>query len=200
MPAYIDQSPEQFHNQIHVGNLPVDVNAKQITALFDRFGIIIRLYFKRRMSIDSPISLPNPVVILSFEKVESVDKVMIGRPYYIGDYHLFVRRCIPITRRYPYEAHLSVNKILVRTVQEKHDEILPNDNMIIDYLKAAGGKIVRLEKFDEKSVVVEFDDYDPVDICCLSRPHFINNQMIEIEKCIDEQKAQYRALVRQKYD
>jgi len=45
---------------------------------------------------------------------------------------------------------------------------------------------------------VEFDDYDPVDICCLSRPHFIADQMIEVEKCGDEEQARRRAQFRQK--
>jgi hypothetical protein len=198
MPAYIDQSPEEFHHRIHIGNLPADVNAKRITELFGQFGIIVKLYLKRRISIDSPILLPNPFVILIFERQESIDKIMAGRPYFMNDHELFVRRCLPITRRYPYEAYVTANKILLRIPRENHDEILPDDNRIFDYLKAAGGKILRLERFEEKTVFVEFDDYDPVDVCCLSRPHFINNQMIEIEKCADEQQARRRAQFRQK--
>lgn len=198
MPAYIDQSLEEFQNRVHIGNLPADVNAKRIADLFDQFGIIVKLYLKRRISKDSPISLPNPFVILVFERQESVDKIMAGRPYFMNDYQLCVRRCLPITRRYPYEAHATTNKILIRIPRENHDEILPNDDIIADYLKAAGGEIIRLERFEEKTVFVEFNDYDPVDVCCLSRPHFINNQMIEIEKCGDEQQARRRAQFRQK--
>ncbi|CAF0916535.1 unnamed protein product [Rotaria sordida] len=198
MPAYIDQSFEQFQNHVHVSNLPIDVNAKRITDIFQQFGIIIKLYLKRRISKDSPISLPNPFVILVFEKKANVDKVLAGRPYFMNDNQLFVRRCLPITRRYPYEAYVNTNKILLRIPRENHDAILPDDNIIIDYLKAAGGKILRLEKFEDRTVLVEFDDYDPVDVCCLSRPHFINGQMIEIEKCRDEQQARRRAQFRQK--
>ncbi|CAF2604675.1 unnamed protein product [Rotaria sp. Silwood2] len=198
MPAYIDQSFEDFHNHVHVSNLPADVNAKRITDIFQQFGIIVKLYLKRRISRDSPISLPNPFVILIFEKRESVDKVLAGRPYFMNDNQLFVRRCLPITRRYPYEAYFNTNKILLRIPRENHNEILPDDNIIADYLKAAGGNVLRLERFEDKTVLVEFDDYDPVDICCLSRPHFINSQMIEIEKCRDEQQARRRAQFQQK--
>jgi hypothetical protein len=198
MPAYIDQSFEPFHSQIHVANLPTDVNAKQITDIFEQFGIIIKLYLKRRMSKNSRILLPNPFVILIFERRESVDKVMAKRPYFINDYQLFVHRCLPITRRYPYEAQLTTNKILIRIPRENHLETLPNDKIIADYLKATGGEILRLERWDEKASLVEFDDYDPVDVCCLSRPHFINDQIIEIEKCADEQQARRRAQFRQK--
>jgi hypothetical protein len=88
--------------------------------------------------------------------------------------------------------------MLVRIPKENHDEILPNDEMIINYLKAAGGQIIRLERWEEKTVFIEFDDYDPVDVCCLSRPHFIANQIIEIEKCPDEQQARRRAQFQQK--
>jgi hypothetical protein len=198
MPAYIDQSLEEFHNRIHIGNLPADVNAKRIADLFGQFGIIVKLYLKRRISKDSPVALPNPFVILIFEREESIDKIMAGRPYFMNDNQLIVRRCLPITRRYPCEAHATTNKILIRIPRENHDEILPNDDIIADYLKVAGGEIIRLERFEEKTVFVEFNDYDPVDVCCLSRPHFINNQMIEIEKCGDEQQARRRAQFRQK--
>jgi hypothetical protein len=198
MPAYIDQSSEQFYNQLHIANLPSDVNAKQITDIFEQFGIIVKLHLKRRVSKDSPISLPNPFVILIFERRESVDKIMAGRPYFINDYQLFAHRCLPITRRYPYEACITTNKILIRTLRENHDDILPEDNIITDYLKVTGGEILRLERFDEKTVLVEFDDYDPVDIYCLSRPHSIGHLMIEIEKCADEEQARRRAHFRQK--
>ncbi|CAF3594168.1 unnamed protein product [Rotaria sp. Silwood1] len=198
MPAYIDQSFEQFYNHVHVSNLPVDVNAKRITDIFQQFGIIIKLYLKRRISRDSPISLPNPFVILIFERRESVDKIIAARPFFMNDNQLLVRRCLPITRRYPYEAYFNTDKILLRIPRENHNEILPDDKIIADYLKAAGGNILRLERFDDKTVLVEFDDYDPVDVCCLSRPHFINAQIIEIEKCRDEQQARRRAQIRQK--
>jgi hypothetical protein len=198
MPAYIDQSQEQFYNHLHIGNLPADVNAKRITDIFEQFAIINKLYLKRRISRDSPVILTNPFVILIFERRESVDKVMAKRPYFINDYQLFVRRCLPITRRYPYEGHITTNKILVRTLPENHDDILPNDNIIADYLKVAGGEILRLERFDDRTVLIEFDDYDSVDICCLSRPHLIGEQTIEIEKCPDEQQARRRAQYRQK--
>ena len=81
---------------------------------------------------------------------------------------------------------------------EDQEQILPNDEIILDYLKATGGTVVRWERFDERTLFVEFNDYDPVDICCLSRPHFINDQMIEIEKCGDEQQARRRAQYQQK--
>ncbi|CAF0945633.1 unnamed protein product [Adineta steineri] len=198
MPAYIDQSLEPFHKQIHIGNLPNDVNSKQITDIFDQFGIIIKLYLKHRMSKNSPTLLPSPFAILIFENREIVDKIMAKRPFFINDYQLFVRRCLPITRRYPYEGHTTTNKMLVRIPRENHNEILPNNNIITEYLKSTGGQIIRLEKLDEKASLVEFEDYDSVDICCLSRPHFINNQMIEIEKCADEQQARRRIQYRLK--
>lgn len=198
MPAYIDQSFEEFHNQIYIANLPTDVKAQQIHHVFERFGVIIKLYLKRRISKNSRILLPQPYVILIFEGRESVDKVMTERPFFINDYQLFVRRCLPITRRYPYEAETTTNKILLRVLQENYNEILPNNKIITNYLKAISDQILRLERFDEKTVLVEFNDYDPVDVCCLSRPHFINNQLIEIEKCNDEQQARRRAQFRQK--
>ena len=90
MPAYINQTFEQFRNQLHVSDLPVDVTARQIADLFEKFGIIIKLYLKRRISKHSGISLLNPFVILIFDNRESVDKIMVSRPYFLNNNHQYL--------------------------------------------------------------------------------------------------------------
>lgn len=200
MPPYIDQSSEDFQYRLHVENLPVDVTQKLIHDQFSRYGTIGRLYLKRRVARESPILLPNPHVIIFYVDHHSIDAVMASRPLFMKDRELRIRRCLPMIRRYPYESNLTTNKMLVRASGdcEDQEQILPNDEIILDYLKATGGTVVRWERFDERTLFVEFNDYDPVDICCLSRPHFINDQMIEIEKCGDEQQARRRAQYQQK--
>ena len=111
---------------------------------------------------------------------------MMNRPYTIDDCKLFLRRCLPISERYPLEAFITVHKMLIRTKTEHPHDVLPDDKSIIEYLSPAGGKIEYFERLDDKTVLVQFDDYDPVDICCLSRPHFIEGQEVEMEKCLDE--------------
>jgi len=186
------QSVEPIFNLIRVGHLPYGVTAKEISALFEPFGTIKNLYLKRRVAKDSAVFLANPFVILVFDKPESVDQIMASRPFYMGDCLLFIRRFMPNNPKYPHEAFLSVNKILIRTPSEQNDEILPGNQSIIDYLIPANGKIEYFERLDDKTVLVQFDDYDPVDICCLSRPHFIKNQLVEIEKCSDEEQVRHR--------
>ena len=198
MPAYIDQPYEQIRQQIFVGNLPFETSSRQIRFLFERFGLIVQLYLKRRVSKDSSVFLPNPSVMLTFEKQESVDQILAARPHSINGCLLFVHRCLPVTRRYPYESYLTVNQILIRTSTEQHQATLPADLLLENYLKTSGGQIVRLERWDERTVFVEFDDYDPVDVCCLSRPHWIAEQLVEIEKCYDEHRSRRQAQFRQK--
>jgi hypothetical protein len=123
---------------------------------------------------------------------------MASRPFYMGDCQLFIRRFMPFTKKYPHDAFLTVKKILIRTESEKTDEILPDNTSIVDYLTAAGGKIEYYERLDDKTVLVQFDDYDPVDLCCLARPHFIKNQPVEIEKCSNEEQVRRRVEL-QKY-
>ncbi|CAF2911200.1 unnamed protein product [Rotaria sp. Silwood2] len=193
-----DRSVEYFLNQVRVGHLPYGITTKEVSAFFERFGPIINLFLKRRISRDSSVFLSHPYAFIVFDKSDSVDQVMAARPFFMGDCQLFVRRCLPITRKYPYEAFLTVKKILIRTESEKNDEILPDDKTIIEYLTAANGKIEYFERLDNKTVLVQFDDYDPVDICCLSRPHLIKNQPVEIEKCSDEEQARLRIEFQQK--
>ena len=88
---------------------------------------------------------------------------------------------------------------MIRTPSDKTDAILPNDQSIVQYLTAAGGKIEYFERFNDKTILVQFNDYDPVDICCLWRPHFINNQPVEVEKCINEEQIRNQIESQQKY-
>jgi RNA recognition motif-containing protein len=189
---------EPNSNVLRVGHLPYEVTAKDISAFFESFGTIKNLYLKRRAAKDSTIYLANPYVVLVFDNSESVDQIMAARPLYMGDCLLFVRRFIPHNPKYPHEAFLNVKKILIRTPSEQNDEILPDDKSIVDYLIPANGNIVYFERLDDKTVLVQFDDYDPVDICCLSRPHFIKDQPVEIEKCSDEEQVRQR-IKSQKY-
>lgn len=194
MPAYIDQSFDEFRTRIHVSNLPPDFTTNGITDLFAQFGIIARMHAQQRLSHRSPYLPPTPSVILHFESRDSVDRLMAERPFLFHDHQLFVRRCLPTTRRYPYEAYLVTNKILLRVRQEDHQSVLPKNDAVVEYLTGIVDQIIRLERFDEKTMLIEFDDYDSVDVCCLSRPHLIDGQIVEIEKCPDEQRARQRAL------
>lgn len=185
---------------IRAGNLPVGVSKRDISALFEPFGRIVKFYLKRRIAKDSPILLRNPFVILIFDRAECVDQIMASRPFYIGDSLLFIRRFMPITPEYPDDAHLTVRKILVRTPSTENDQVLPDDQAIVAYLSSrTGGNIAFFERLNDRIVLVQFEDYDSVDLCCLLRPHFISNQPIEIEKCRDEDQVRQQIESEQKY-
>jgi len=192
------QSAEQLFHHVRVGQLPYGITAKEITAYFGPYGTIKKLYLRRRVSKESTIRLSNPSVTLVFDKSKSVDQIMTARPLFMDDHQLFIRRCLPITKKYPHEAFITVKKIIIRTQSEKSDEVLPDDKSIVEYLTPAGGKIEYFQRLDDKTVLVQFDDYDPVDICCLSRPHFIKNQPVEIEKCSNEEEVRHQVEFRQK--
>jgi RNA recognition motif-containing protein len=176
------QHVEQSLNYIRVGHLPYGITAKEITAFFQPFGTVKNLHLKRRVNKDSPIFLPNPFVILSFDNPECIDQIMAARPFFMGDCRLFIRRFIPITPKYPNEAFLTVKKILIRTQSEKDDEILPDDASIVEYLSRAGGNIEYFERLDNKTVLVQF----------------IKNQPVEIEKCSDEEQVRRQLEFQQK--
>jgi len=172
-----------------VSNLPSTISAKEITTFFEPFGKVVRLFLKRRVSKDSNVYVKNPRVYLIFEFSECVDQIMATRPIFMDNQKLFIRRCLPIDTKYRHEAFLTVRKLLIHTISETNDEILPDDKVIVDYFSSqVGGQIAFYERLTDKNVLIQYDDYDPVDLCCLLRPHFINNQEVEIEKCEDEEQ------------
>lgn len=196
-----DYRPKQSpFNIIRVGHLPFGVSAKEISMMFEPFGTIQNLYLKRRVARDSQELLKNPFVILIFDNPESVNHIMASRPLYMGDCLLFIRRFMPITPQYPNDGFFAVRKILVRVPStEENDQILPDDQTIVEYLSIVHGNILYFERLDDKTVLIQFDDYDPVDLCCLLRPHFINEQAIEIEKCSDEKQVRDQIESKRKY-
>ena len=92
------------------------------------------------------------MLFLCLKGRENVNEIMVECPYFIGDNQLFVRRFLPTTRRYSYEGYFNTNKILVRVPRENYNEISPDNNIIADYLKAAIGQILRLERFEKTTV------------------------------------------------
>ena len=184
-----DQSLKPCANILCIEKLPCEVTRTQIAVFFEKFGYITNVYVKYRVAKDSKIFLRNPCAKLIFEHADSVDQIMASRPFYMGELKLFVRRFIPINPRYPREPFVTTGKMLIRAGSDADDDLVPDDNAIVDYLEAIDGKIEYLERLNEKTVLVQFDDYDPVDLCCLTRPHYINDRLVEIEKCIDEEKT-----------
>lgn len=184
-----EQTAEELRHYVRIENLPYGITAREISMYFEQYGKFRRFYLKRRVSKDSQVFLSHPRVTVAYENPDVVDEVMMNRPYSIGDCKLFLRRCLPISEKYPLEAFVTVRKMLIRTKAEHPHHVLPDDKTIVEYFSRAGGKMEYFERFDDKTILVQFDDYDPVDICCLSRPHFIDSQEIEVEKCLDEESV-----------
>ncbi|CAF1003071.1 unnamed protein product [Adineta ricciae] len=181
-----EQTAEELRHYVRIENLPYGIAAKDISMYFKPYDRFTRFYLKRRVAKDSQVLLTHPRVTVAYDNPDIVDEIMMNRPYQIGDCKLFLRRCLPISKKHPLEAFVTVRKMIIRTKTEHPHDILPDDMSIIEYLSPAGGKIEYFERLDDQTVLVQFDDYDPVDICCLSRPHFIGSQEIEMEKCLDE--------------
>ena len=192
-------SVEYYLRQVRVGNLPYGISHREITSFFKPFGVITNLFLKRRVSKDSSIFLQNPFVFIVFDTQESVNQVMAARPFYMGDCQLFVRRCLPVLQKYPQEAFSTVRKILIRSESESNNRTIPDDESIVEYLKPLGGHIEYIERLNDETILVEFDDYDPIDLCCLLRPHFIKDQPIEITKCINEEQTRLQGECQQRY-
>ena len=185
----VEQEVKPCANVLCIEKLPREVTRTRIAVFFEPFGNITNIYVKYRVARDSNTFLRNPCAKVIFEHADSVDQIMASRPHYMGDQALFVRRFISMNPRYSREPFVTTGKMLIRAASDAHDDLVPDDNAIVDYLQAIDGKIEYLERLDEKTVLVQFDDYDPVDLCCLKRPHYINDQLVDIEKCIDEEQV-----------
>lgn len=185
-------------NIICVRKLPRNVFAKQISDLFEPFGLIVNLYLKRRVAKDSKILLENPFVVIVFENRNVVDEILASRPFFIGEQQLLVRRFFPKTSRLVEDTNHVTTKALVRVHDENPQDILPDDDLILKYLQKFGGQILYSTRLDDQTFLVQFDDYDPVDLACLSPPHFIGQQFVTIERCLDEQRVRSQIQTRLK--
>ena len=185
----IDSRTEVPFNLIIVRQLPPNVQKNDIARVFETFGTILNISVKRRIAKDVDVFLQNPFAIVTFEHPDTVDQVMAARPFSLDQTPLAVRRFVPRPLRKSYEPAFPVKKILVRAESDHDDERLPDDALIVDYLQPMGGKIEYLQRLDEQTILIQLDDYDPVDLCCMIAHHQINNQQIRIERCLDEKQA-----------
>jgi hypothetical protein len=173
-----------------VRQLPSDVTEKDIMHIFQQFGTLLNIHLKPYVKKGSKDRLTHPFAHVTYEFRESVDKLMASRPILMGMQEVYVRRVVPKNRTDLRVAPGQIKQILIRPQYGGHDEILPEQNVILDYLqKTVAGHVERYERLDDRTVLIEFDDYDSVDLCSMIENHLINNQPIVIEACLNEDDA-----------
>ena len=195
----IDRDAGQVKNILCVRKLPPNVSKREVINLFHDFGYIVNIYMKYRTGRDSPTLLPNPFAIIVFESVEVVDEIMMSRPFYMGDHELLLRRFLPKPFRTSARGNYLSKKVVVQVDHNRPDDVLPADDLIVAYLRGLGGHIEFFERLDDQTIFVQFDDYDPVDYSYVIQPHFIGEQPIVIERCIDEETIREKVALRKKY-
>ena len=194
----VEQDNRDCKHIFTVRKLPKHITKREIADFFGSFGFISNIYLKERIAKHSTILLQHPFANVIFDSPDAVDRVMNARPFYMGDQELLVRRFLPKPFRSYSDGNLVSKKALVRVHHRCPNDVLPDDHSIVEYLGRFGGRIAFCDRLDDQTFLVQFDDYDPVDLTYLHQPHYIGDQLVVIERCLNEQQVREQIAARQK--
>lgn len=118
-----------------------------------------------------------------------VDKAMKARPHLIDGKTVDPKRAVPREASQKNEANISTKRLYVSGVRDEHTE----DDFKNYFSKY--GTVEKVEIIKDKATgkyrgfaFISFDDYDPVDKCCLERQHMILNHRCDVKKALSKEE------------
>ncbi|CAF1169629.1 unnamed protein product [Adineta ricciae] len=170
-----------LHREICIGVVSYQTEPHNLLTYFEQFGPI------NHYSFSSPSG--GGYVFITYENVESVNRCMVNRPHRVDGRYLHVKRAIPYTAEYPQEhIELSRDIMIISDFLDIDDNFLKE---LREYFSSYGTiyacKYCHEANFDY--FLVEFADYDQVDRVILDKPHYFNQQELQLMKYIATNKT-----------
>jgi len=149
-----------------------------------------------KIQVDKQTQKSRGFAFVKFVKASMVDEAMSSRPHEIKGITLEPRRSAPREYAQKPESRYVCKQIFVGNL--KDDKI--SEDALKEYFSNYGVvekvDIPLLKDSDKRRgfAVLDFDDYDPVDVCCFKRTHFIEGARVEVSKYI--KREEYQKLTR----
>jgi len=126
---------------------------------------------------------------VTFARLEDVDAAMNARPHNIDGKVVDPKRAVPREASQKNEANISTKRLYVSGVREDH-----NEQMFEEYF-GKYGQIEKVEIIKDKNTgkcrgfaFITFNDYDPVDKCCLERQHMVGGHRCDVKKALSKEE------------
>ncbi|CAF1106945.1 unnamed protein product [Adineta steineri] len=164
------------YTEICVGNISNHTEPFALLKHFEQFGTIMHYNFT---------SPTGGYVFITYEDSSMVDKCMSSRPHHLDDRHLYVKRALPVDDEHPRERFDTTRDLMI-VIDFKNDNY--NNEQFLTKLREYFSTYERVYacKFCHETnfdyILVEFGDKDAVDRIILDKPHFYNDQRLDVMK------------------
>jgi len=170
--------------KLFVGNLSYKTTEEDLQKFYEKFGVVENCYISR----DKQTKKSKGYGFVTFIKATSVDEAMSQRPHEVDERKLEPHRAAPKEYSVKPESHHTCNEIFVGNLKDEIDEEDLKEHF------SQYGTIVKIELAKDRKdatkrkpfAFVTFDDYDPVDICCHKKFHYIKKLKLDITKSINK--------------
>jgi len=159
-----------------------------LKAYYEQFGALSEC----KIQVDKQTQKSRGFAFVKFVKASMVDDAMASRPHEIKGITLEPRRSAPRDYAQKPESRYVCKQIFVGNL--KDDKI--SEDALKEYFANYGCvekvDIPLLKDSDKRRgfAVVDFDDHDPVDVCCFKKTHFIEGSRVEVSKYIKREEYQ----------
>uniref|UniRef100_A0A914YJ72 RRM domain-containing protein n=1 Tax=Panagrolaimus superbus TaxID=310955 RepID=A0A914YJ72_9BILA len=176
---------DEQYRKLFVGGLSLQMTEEDLRAFYSQYGNITDCVVMK----DPHTRRSRGFGFVTFTSMDEIDKAMNARPHVIQDKTIDPKRAVPREASQKNEANMSTKRLYVSGVRDDH-----NEKAFEEYFSKYGG-VDKVEIIKDKSTgkyrgfaFISFDDYDPVDKCCLERQHMILNHRCDVKKALSKEE------------
>lgn len=184
--------------KLFVGNLSYKTTEDELRKFYEKYGVVENCFISRekqtkkegesRTPAEAPLGRSKGYGFVTYIKSVSVDEAMSNRPHEIDERKVEPHRACPKEYAAKPESHHTCNEIFVGNLKD----ILGEEELKEHFSQY--GNIVKIELAKDRKdptkrkpfAFISFDDYDPVDICCHKKYHYIKGNKLDVTKSINK--------------
>jgi heterogeneous nuclear ribonucleoprotein A1/A3 len=170
--------------KLFIGNLNYKTTEEELKKFYEKYGVVENCFISR----EKQTKKSKGYGFVTFIKPVSVDEAMSNRPHEIDERKVEPHRAAPKEYAAKPESHHTCNEIFIGNMKE---------SLVEEDLKehfSQYGTIVKVELAKDRKdptkrkpfAFIGFDDYDPVDICCHKKYHYIKGIRLDVTKSINK--------------
>jgi heterogeneous nuclear ribonucleoprotein A1/A3 len=174
---------DEQYRKVFVGGLSLQTTEEALKEFYSQYGTITDCVVMK----DPTTRRSRGFGFVTFTSMDEVDKAMKARPHLIDGKTVDPKRAVPREASQKNEANISTKRLYVSGVRDEH-----NEKEFQDYFSKYG-TVEKVEIIKDKNTgkyrgfaFISFDDYDPVDKCCLERQHMILNHRCDVKKALSK--------------
>jgi len=179
-----DKETEQFR-KLFIGGLSLSTTEEKLRDYFEQWGELVDVVVMK----DRHSNRSRGFGFVTYRDPEMVDAAQASRPHHIDGKTVEAKRAMPREESNHPESHATVNRLFVGSLR-KDARVDDLREYFSKFGQVTDCEIVCWKESGESRGFgfVTFEDYDPVDKIMLYKPHFLNNNRMEVKKALSKEQ------------